>query len=70
MSTTDMASALGSLLHEHRDQILEIAARHRARNVRDFGSVARGEANPTSDIDFLVDFDNDSSLFDVQHLAD
>lgn len=43
---------------------------HRARNVRVFGSVARGEANATSDIDFLVDFDKDSSLFDVQHLAD
>jgi predicted nucleotidyltransferase len=70
MSTIDTTSALGSLLHEHRDQILEIAARHHARNVRVFGSVARGQATAASDIDFLVDFDKDSSLFDVLHLAD
>ncbi len=70
MSTIDTTSALGSLLHEHRDQILEIAARHHARTVRVFGSVARGEATAASDIDFLVDFDKDSSLFDVLHLAD
>ena len=70
MSTIDTTSELGSLLHEHRDQILEIAARHHARNVRVFGSVARGEAIATSDIDLLVDFEKDSSLFDLLHLAD
>lgn len=70
MSTIDTTSALGSLLHEQRDQILEIAARHHARNVRVFGSVARGEATARSDIDFLVDFDKGSSLFDVLHLTD
>ena len=70
MSTIDTTSALGSLLHEHRDQILEIAARHHARNVRVFGSVARGEATAASDIDLLVDFDKESSLFDVLHLTD
>ena len=69
-STIDTTSALGSLLHEHRDQILEIAARHHARNVRVFGSVGRGEATGASDIDFLVDFDKDSSLFDLLHLTD
>ena len=42
-------------LNEKRDQILEIAARHGARNVRVFGSVARGEAAPDSDVDLLVD---------------
>ena len=70
MSTIDTTSALGSLLHEQRDQILEIAARHHPRNVRVFGSVARGEATETSDIDFLVDFDKDSSLFDVLHITE
>lgn len=70
MSTIDTMSALGSLLHEQRDQILEIVARHHARNVRVFGSVARGEATATSDIGFLVDFDKDSSLFDVLHLTE
>jgi len=42
-------------IYEKRDQILEIAARHGARNVRVFGSAARGEAVPDSDVDLLVD---------------
>ena len=46
---------VGKPLVEHRDEILEIAARHGARNVRVFGSVARGEASPDSDVDLLVD---------------
>jgi predicted nucleotidyltransferase len=36
-------------VHEKRDQILEIAARHGAHNVRVFGSTAKGEAGPESD---------------------
>lgn len=44
-----------ALLHKQRDRILEIALKHGARNVRIFGSVVRGEAQPNSDIDFLVD---------------
>ncbi|MGH8546281.1 MAG: nucleotidyltransferase family protein [Gammaproteobacteria bacterium] len=43
------------LLKERREEILRIAARHGAHNVRIFGSVARGEAGPQSDIDLLVD---------------
>jgi predicted nucleotidyltransferase len=43
------------LLREKRNDIRNIAARHGAYNVRVFGSVARGEAGPESDIDFLVD---------------
>jgi predicted nucleotidyltransferase len=35
-----------------------------------FGSVARGEDGPSSDIDFLVDFEPGSSLFDLLHLQD
>jgi predicted nucleotidyltransferase len=42
-------------LHEKRDDILAIAAKHGAYNIRIFGSVVRGEAGPDSDIDFLVD---------------
>jgi predicted nucleotidyltransferase len=38
-----------------RDEILEIAARHGATNVRVFGSVARGTAGPDSDLDLLID---------------
>jgi len=43
------------LLQDHREEILRIAARHGARHVRVFGSVARGDAGPDSDIDLLVD---------------
>jgi hypothetical protein len=42
------------ILRGRRREILEIAERHGARNVRVFGSVARGEARPDSDVDFLV----------------
>ena len=42
----------------HREEILRLAAAHRASNVRIFGSVARGEANVSSDVDFLVDIDS------------
>jgi uncharacterized protein len=51
--------ALRDLLAEKRDRILEIADRHGAFNVRVFGSVARGEETPESDIDFLIDYDID-----------
>jgi len=49
---------------EKREEILRIAAKHGARNVRVFGSVARGEADEKSDVDFLVEFDAGRSLFD------
>lgn len=55
------------LLESKRDEILRIARAHGARNVRVFGSVARGEAAETSDIDFLVDFEPGTSL--LQHGA-
>lgn len=44
--------------------MLEIALRHGARNVRLFGSAARGEAGATSDVDLLVDMDPGRSLLD------
>lgn len=44
-------------LQKNRVQILAIAAKHGAFNVRVFGSVARGEDTPDSDIDFLIDYD-------------
>ena len=52
------------LLREKRQEILSIAARHGARNVRVFGSVARGEAGPESDLDILVDLEPGRSLLD------
>ena len=47
------------LLADRREQILAIADRHGARNVRVFGSVARGEARIDSDVDFLIDYQLD-----------
>ncbi len=46
-----------------RGDILRVAARHGARNVRVFGSAVRGEAGPESDIDFLVDVGPDHTPF-------
>ncbi len=57
--------ALEQLLKEKREEILRIAAKHGARNVRVFGSVARGEAEEQSDIDFLVEMEPGRSLFDL-----
>lgn len=56
------------LLKVRRGEILEIARRHGAVNVRVFGSVARGEADEASDIDFLVDLAPDRSLLDLGSL--
>lgn len=53
------------LLAVNRAKILELAARHGARNVRVFGSVARGEIGPESDIDLLVDMEPGRSLLDL-----
>lgn len=52
-----------------RDAIRAAVARHHGRRVRLFGSIARGEDRPDSDVDLLVDFDPDSSLFDLIRLA-
>ena len=56
------------IFREKRERILSIAARHGARNVRIFGSMARGEATETSDVDFLIDLEPDRSLFDLSAL--
>jgi len=53
------------LLQAKRDEILRIAARHGAHNVRVFGSVARGDADDKSDVDFLVEMEPGRSLFDL-----
>jgi hypothetical protein len=55
---------IADLLLDKREEILRLAQEHRAHNVRVFGSVARGEATETSDIDLLVDFEDGYSLWD------
>ena len=57
--------SLNELLLEKREDILRVAARRGAFNVRVFGSVARGEADEKSDIDLLVDLEPGRSLFDL-----
>ena len=49
----------------NREDILRIAARHGAHNVRIFGSVARGDATAGSDVDLLVDLEPGRSLLDL-----
>ena len=56
---------LRELLQGKREEILHVAARHGAANVRVFGSVARGSATDASDIDILVDLEPGRSLFDL-----
>ena len=48
-----------------KEQILSLATSYGARNIRIFGSVARGDSSPSSEIDFLVDLDPDRTLMDL-----
>lgn len=57
--------SIDELLGEKREAILRIASKHGARNVRVFGSVARGEADEKSDVDFLVEMESGRSLLDL-----
>ena len=50
-------------LHQQRDRIHAACRQYGARRIRVFGSVARGEERPDSDIDFLVDFPPGYDLF-------
>ncbi|MDQ7784092.1 MAG: nucleotidyltransferase family protein [Desulfomonilaceae bacterium] len=56
---------LNDLVKRKRREILAIADRYGARNVRIFGSVARGESGPESDVDFLIELDPGRNLFDL-----
>ena len=56
---------LSILLKQKREKVLETAARFGASNVRVFGSVARGEADESSDIDLLVNMEPGRSLMDL-----
>lgn len=63
------------LLERNREQILRVCAKHGALNVRVFGSFARGEAGPDSDVDLLIDVASEHSawfpgglLMDLQDL--
>jgi uncharacterized protein len=59
---------LDELRSRHRNRIVALARERGAHNVRVFGSIARGEERPDSDIDFLVDFEPGRSLLDLTGL--
>lgn len=58
------------LVEAKRAEICSVVRRHRGRSVAVFGSVARGDETAASDIDFLVDFEPGSSLFDLLHISE
>jgi uncharacterized protein len=68
----ELQTGIDDLLKAKRHEILQIAEKHGAYNVRVFGSVARGEATENSDIDFLVDYQLEkiSSWFPVGLIHD
>ena len=57
--------SLSNTIKSRREEILEIAEKYGARNVRVFGSVARGEEGPESDVDIIVEMEKGSSLLDI-----
>jgi predicted nucleotidyltransferase len=54
-------------IRDHRDDILRLAREHGAKNLRLFGSAARGDERADSDLDFLVEMEKGRSL--VDHVA-
>ena len=60
---TTVGLGIDDLLAGKRDDILRLAREHGASNLRIFGSVARGEAGPASDVDVLVDLDPERSCW-------
>jgi uncharacterized protein len=59
-------NTIKSVLSQHKN---ELALKYRVKDIGIFGSVARGEQKKTSDIDFLVDFDDNASLLDLVGLG-
>ena len=62
------STPLGRRLRRHRRAVIELAERRGARNVRVFGSVARGEDTAVSDIDLVVDLDDGVGLTGLEGL--
>ena len=56
-------------IRAHREEILQSAAKRGASNLRIFGSVARGDNEPASDLDLLIDLEPGRSLFDLGGLS-
>jgi len=56
---------IAEIIGDQKEQILVLAAKYGASNVRVFGSVVQGTADENSDVDFLVDLEEGRSLFDL-----
>jgi predicted nucleotidyltransferase len=63
------ARPLRELVEARRDEIKAIVARHHGRSVAVFGSVARGDERPCSDIDFLVELSPNARPFEILALG-
>ncbi len=68
MSDTTKSPPTLEALRARRDEILALADRYGAYNVRVFGSVARGDSTPESDVDLLVNFRPGTSLYELSGL--
>jgi hypothetical protein len=53
------------LLESRRNEIMDLAGKYGAKNLRIFGSTVRGEAGPASDVDLLVDMEEGRNLLDL-----
>lgn len=67
MVSESIQTGLGidAVIGDKRNEILKLAEKYGAYNIRVFGSVARGEARPDSDVDFLVDFRTGATMWDA-----
>lgn len=65
MSADPAGLGIEEMIGDKREAILQLAAQYGATDVRIFGSVARGEARPNSDVDLLAQFPEGTSVFDL-----
>jgi len=63
-------SAKRQLIDAKREDIRRIVLANRGKRVYLFGSLARGDDSEASDVDLLVEFDDNGSLFDLMHIED
>ena len=64
-----LTGPIGRRVRERREEIVRVAAEHGAENLRVFGSVARGEERPDSDVDLLADLRPGTSVYDLAGAA-
>jgi predicted nucleotidyltransferase/DNA-binding XRE family transcriptional regulator len=69
-SPRDLSGVRARRLRAAKQELLKCATEHGARNLRVFGSVARGDDRPDSDVDLLVDLDAGRGLLDLAELRD